>query len=232
MRKLLALCALSVLTLVGAAAAAGGGTMSVALQPDKVRKHSRLTVSASGFTETSLPTAAEIDVQKGFTASAKSVAKLCTDPRACPPASSIGSGFARVTASTVLGRVADTVNFTLYLGRRERAGDIASVIVIGQDSELHQTATGSGRLLKKASGRLELLFDHFPTIRNPAVTAVTLDSLSLSAGATRTVKRHHKRVTYALITNPSTCNGHWTGVATVTFAGKKSSNSLFIPCVK
>jgi hypothetical protein len=232
MRKLFALTVLTALAFTGAAAAAGGGTVSVALHPAGVSKRSHVTISASGFTETSLPTRAEIHIQKGFKTSLKSVAELCANPSACPSASQIGSGTAQVTASTIIGQVTDTVNFTLYLGRRQVAGDIASVIVTGRDARYGITASGSGRLLKDSSGGLELLVDHFPTIQNPAVSSVTLNSLSLTAGAIRTVKKHHRKVTYSLITNPSTCSGHWTGTATVTFPNAQSSNSLSIPCIK
>src|SRR5437763_12944677 len=223
MRKLLALPAATALAFAGTAAAAGGGTISVALHPDRISKRPHVTVSASGFTDTSLPTSIEIKVQRGFKASAKSVAKLCANPSACPAASQIGSGTAQVTASTILGPLTDTVNFTLYLGRREVAGDIASVIVTGKDARYGITASGTGRLFKDSAGGLELLVNKFPTTQNPAVSAVTLNSLSLTAGATRTIKRHHRKVTYSLITNPSQCSGHWKGIATITFPDAKTS---------
>jgi hypothetical protein len=232
MRKLLVLSVLTPLALAGSAGAAGGGTISLALHPDKVKRHSKLTVSASGFTETSLPTSAEIDVQKGFKASAKSVAALCATPSSCPAASKIGSGVAQVTATAFGVPIQDTVNFTLFLGRPERSGDIASVIVTGKDTKYGIAAAGSARLLNRAGGGLEVLFDHFPSISSVGGVAVTLNSFSLTAGATRTVSRHHRKVTYSLITNPAKCSGHWSGSASVTFSGSASSNSLFIPCSK
>jgi hypothetical protein len=171
-------------------------------------------------------------VQKGFKVSAKSVSMLCASASSCPAASKIGTGVAQVTATVFGVPVKDTVNFTLYLGRPEQAGDIAAVIVTGKDTKYGITASGSGRILKNAAG-IELLFDHFPSISSLGGVAVTLDSLSLTAGATRTVKKpHNRKVTYSLITNPSKCNGHWTGSASVTFSGAKSSNTLFIPCSK
>ncbi len=46
-------------------------------------------------------------------------------------------------------------------------------------------------------------------------------------------KHRHKvkrKVTYALITNPSSCTGMWTGSATVTFASGPVSRPLSTPC--
>jgi hypothetical protein len=142
---------------------------------------------------------------------------------------------------TLLGQaVPDTVTFTLFLGAPKQAGDVGAVDITGSDTVLHQTITGSGRLFKAAGGGLDLLFDQFPTIALPAGTTVTVNSLSLSASATRTVTvkvgkrkhKHKKKVTYSLITNPSTCTGQWTGTATVTFASGPVTQSLSTPCTK
>jgi hypothetical protein len=227
------LSALTCLLLAGAAAAAGGGTVSIGLHPDKVNRHSKLTISASGFSETSLPRSAVVLVQRGFKVSARSVSRLCTNPSACPAASTIGTGTAQVTGTLLGLAVPDTVNLTLYLGKPTRAGDIASVIVAGRDTEFGLTATGRGRLFKDSTRRLELLFDQFPSVQGlPSGTSITLNSLTLTAGATRTVMRHHKRVTFSLITNPSRCTGHWSGRATVTFPNQAPvSQSLRTPCV-
>jgi hypothetical protein len=237
MRKLIAVFTLSGLVFAGAAAAAGGPSISISLSPHKVKKNSKLTVNASGFpTETALPQSAELQVQRGFKSSAKSVKQLCSPGAStCPAASQIGTGTAAVTAGVpIFGSITDTINFTLYLGKPKRGGDIASVIVLGSDTYLHQSASGSGRLFKNSSGGLELLFDQFPTISGvPPGISITLNSLSFNAGAIRKVKKHHKTTTYSLITNPSTCSGSWTGSGSVTFTnGTTIPESFSTPCTK
>jgi hypothetical protein len=228
MRKLLSLSSLTALVFAGTAAAASSPNISISLQPNKVKKNSTLTVNASGFpTESSLPSSIEFQVQKGFKTSAKSVSQLCNPTASsCPTASKIGSGNAQATGTLAGLSENDTVNFTLYLGKPQQSGDVASVILAGSDTLFHQSLSTTGRLFKDSAGGLELLFSQFPTIPGlPAGTQITLNSISLTAGAKRTikkkVKRHHKTVTikttYSLITNPSTCSGSWTGSATVTF---------------
>ena len=233
-KTLLSASPLALLVSATAAAAAGSATISIALRPDKVKKHSTVSVSSSGFpTEGSMPTSAELQVQKGFKTNVKSVSQLC-DPHqsSCPSASKIGSGTAQVTG-TYLGMSAqDTVNFTLYLGKPKQAGDIASVVISGSDTRYDYAARGSGRLFKNSAGGLELLFDQFPTAQGlPPGVSITLNSLNFTAGATHIVKRHHGKKTYSLITNPSTCNGHWTGSGSVTFAnGQTASQDFNTPC--
>jgi hypothetical protein len=234
MRKLITLSSLAGLAFAGTATAASAATISISLHPDKVKKHASLSVSATGFpTENSLPTSAEFQVQPGFKTSIKSVSKLCSPSAStCPAQSKIGSGTAQLTGSYLGVSIPDTVTFTLYLGSPKQPGDIASVVITGSDTYLHQTLTGSGRLFKTASGGLELLFDHFPSVSGlPSGTTFTLNSLSFTAGATRTVKHHHKKVTYSLITNPSTCSGNWTGSGSVTFgSGQTVSQNFSTAC--
>jgi hypothetical protein len=243
MPKLLSVFSLTALVFAGTAAAAGSPSISISLHPNKVKKNSTLTVNASGFpTESALPTSLEFQVQKGFRTSVKSVSQLCNpSASSCPSASKIGSGNAQATGTLAGISEPDTVNFTLYLGTPKQSGDIASVILLGSDTLLHQTASGSGRLFKDSAGGLELLFDQFPTVQGlPSGTQITLNSLSLTAGAKRTVKhkvrRHHKNVTvkkiYSLITNPSTCSGSWTGSATVTFTSGPVTAPFTTPCHK
>jgi hypothetical protein len=120
----------------------------------------------------------------------------------------------------------DTVNFTLFLGKRVRPGDIASVVLIGTDTLLHETASATGRLFIPAQRGLELLFSPLPTFQLPPGTTVTLHKLTLKAGARRTAGR--KR--YSLITNPRTCNGQWTGSFTATFPSGTFSKPLTATC--
>ena len=244
MGKLLTLSSLTLLAFAGTAAAANSGNISVSLSPNKVSKSSKLSVTASGFPAAGLPTSAQFTVQKGFISSAKSVPVLCSAAQAssnsCPAGSKIGSGSASVTGTYLGLTIPDTVSFSMFLGAPS-GGDIASVVVTGSDSYLHDTVTGSGLLQKSAGGGLTLSFPHFPTIQNlPSGATITLNSLSLSASASRTAKitvgkgKHKKRkkVTYALITNPSTCAGSWTGSATVVFPSGPITKPLSTSCTK
>ena len=235
MHKLIAVLPITMLAFAGTAGAAGGPSISISLAPDKAGKNSKLTVNASGFpTETALPKSAELKVQPGFKTSVKSVKQLCSPGgSSCPAASKIGTGIAQVTGSLLGQSISDTVNFTLYLGKPKQGGDIASVEVFGSDTYLHQSASGSGRLFTDPAGGLELLFDQFPTISGvPAGVSITLTSLSLNVGATRTIHHHHHhKTTYSLITNPSSCSGSWTGSGTVTFSnGTSFPTSFSTPC--
>jgi len=109
-----------------------------------------------------------------------------------------------------------------------------------------------GRLFFAAQGGLELLISSFPS------APVTLDSLSLSAGATRTTtrtvaekvtktvtvghgKHRHKgkvkqtvkkkvKAVDSLLTNPSTCAGAWTGRVTLDYASGSDSLPFTASC--
>ncbi len=233
------------LGLAGGAAAASPGSVSISLKPDTAGRGSTLSVSAQGPfpSETGMPTGAAIDVQRGFVASVKSVAALCgaaqAAQRACPGKSHIGDGSAQVTG-TYLG-FSQTVNvvLTLYLGKPQTKGDLASVVIVGQ--AMGQTASATGRLRSLPAGPygLELRFDKLPAFSLPPGTTATLDQLQLSAGATRTVtvrrgrgrhKRRH-RYHYSLITNPRQCAGSWSGQLTIDFqSGPQLTRALAAPC--
>ncbi len=194
MRIRLLLPTLVILACAGTALAASGGTVNTTLNPNKVSKASTLTISATGpFSFSGLPKSAELLVQKGFKSSAKAVSVLCTSAQAssnsCPSKSKVGSGKAVATGSYAGFTEQDNVTLTIYLGKRLKAGDIASVVVSGTDSIFNATLHGVGRLFM-TGGQLELLFTQFPTPSGlPSGTKITLDSLQLTAGASRTVNR-------------------------------------------
>ena len=226
-----------------AAAATGGGTVTTTLKPNKVSKASTLTVDAKGpFSAQGLPKSAMLLVQKGFRSSPKSVRVLCTAKQAngnsCPAGSKIGTGSATATATFAGQTFHPNIALTLYLGKRQQAGDIASVVIIGtlQNSPISGTAHATGRLFKQSGGGLEILFDKLPSFNVPPGATVTVNSLTLKAGAKRTVKqgkgRHKHKVRYSLITNPPTCSGRWTGTFTVTFSSGKLNTPLSTPCRK
>jgi hypothetical protein len=225
MRRAVALAALSTVTTAGVAAAAGP-TIKASVKPDTAGAHSTLKVTAKGpFSAPGLPTAVQIDVQKGFRASAKAVAALCNPHKLpCPNKSKVGSG--EVVANVgFLGR--QSVPFTLYLGKRQHKRDIASVVLAADVFGQPEHATG--RLLTTSKGNLEILFNHLPSYTPPPQVTVTLKRFSLSAHAVREAKGK----TYSLITNPAKCSrGNWTGVVTVNFQSQAVAQSVLIRCTK
>lgn len=212
---------MAVVTTSGVALAAGP-TISASVSPNTAGAHSKLKVSATGpFTSSSLPTSIQITVQKGFRSSAKSVAALCSPSRSsCPTGSKIGSGQVVATVS-ILGQT--KVPFTLYLGKAQQKGDIASIVLTATVAGNKQKATG--RLFTPSGGGLEMLFSHLPSL--PSGFTATLDHLSLQAHAVRKVGSK----TYSLITNPPTCaTGQWTGSVTLQFQSGPVTQPLLISC--
>lgn len=228
-------------------ASAAGGSISASVSPNKAKARSGLTISAAGpFSGVSgLPTSIQINVQKGFATSAKSVKTLCSDTSACPSESQIGSGEAQATGSDLGLSIPVTIPLTLYLAKPIQGGDIAAVVLVEKVSvpafpTLGGTYTETGRLFG-SNGGLEILFSTLPTISLPAGATVTLNSLDLSAkkvrSVTKKVKKHHKTVNvtthYSLITNPGSCpHGSWTGSFKITFETGSFSHSVSIPCKK
>jgi hypothetical protein len=223
MRKAAALAALVLSTSAGVALAAGP-TITASVKPDTPNAHSALKFSAKGpFSATGLPTSVEIDVQKGFRSSTKSVATLCNPSKhSCPAKSKVGSGHV-VATITPIGK--QTFRFTMYLGKPQQTDDIASIVLNATVEGQQQHVVG--RLLKSTSGGLEILFDHLPSFSPPPGLTVTLDNLTLTAHATHKVGKK----TYSLITNPPECgSGHWTGSVTVNFKSGPIMQSLAIAC--
>jgi hypothetical protein len=227
MRKAAALAALAVTGTAGAALAAGP-TISASVTPNTPNSHSALKVSAKGpFTAPGLPTAVEVDVQKGFRSSAKSVSVLCNPSKLpCPAKSKVGSGEVVATV-TILGvPTKQTIPFTMYLGKPQHTGDIASIVLTATVFGQKQHVTGR---LFKSTGGLEILFDHLPRSSAPPGD-VTLNRLSLSAHA---VHKKGKK-TYSLITNPPKCSStkEWTGNITITFLSGPMTQPLSLACSK
>jgi hypothetical protein len=224
MRKAAALAALALTGSAGVALAAGP-TITASVTPDTPGSHSTLKVAAKGpFSAPGLPTSVEINVQKGFRSSAKSVSALC-NPRnlPCPAKSKVGSGEAVATV-VLLGK--QTIPFTMYLGKPQQTGDIASIVLTA--TVLGQKQHVTGRLFKSAGGGLEILFDHLPSSGTPPGD-VTLNRLSLTAHAAHKMGKK----TYSLITNPPKCaGGHWTGSITITFQSGPVTQALSLACSK
>lgn len=226
--KLAAAAAVTLLSSAGVAVAAGGPSVKVTVTPDTPSSHSTLKLTATGpLSESGLPTALKLTAQKGFESSAKSVAVLCnpksksvtsnsSDP--CPAKSKIGSG---EVVATVQPFGTETAPFTMYLGTPETKGDIASVVISAQVPS-KGTENVVGRLFKNTNGTIEVLFAHLP--KAPKGFKITFNKLSFTA--------HAVRGKNSLLTNPSTCSGHWHGTFTLVFANRTYSTPTSIACSK
>ncbi len=223
-RKGIVLGGVGTLALSGLALAASGPKIKVSVSPNKAKAKSALTVSATGpFGQKGLPTGLTITTQKGFATSAKSVTALCnpstvppTGPSGCPTASQVGTG---TTIATVppFGKI--TAPTTLYLGKPQHKGDIASLILHGNLGGLAQENV-IGRLFKGKSGGIEILFTKLFTVPSKA----TLDSFNLKAQATNGSN--------SLINNPSTCSGHWKSTFSLKFKSGTVNKKPSISCTK
>jgi hypothetical protein len=243
MRKLTALTIPAALVAAGAALAATPGTVVTQLTPNTPKKNTTLHLTATGpFSGVSgLPSSLVIDVQKGFKSSLKAVKTPCTsqqegaNPTTCPAESQIGQGTASVS---VFGATSQLL-LTMYLGKPQHNGDIASVELVVQSQALGQSQDATGRILPHAGG-VEVRFDQLPTFAGsiPGGVPVTVNSIYLSAGARTQVtnKVHGKKVTtiYPLIQTPPSCprSGNWTGHLTVQFQTGTFSKALASPCKK
>ncbi len=243
MRKLTALIIPAALVAASAAVAAAPGTVVTQLTPNTPGKNTTLHLTATGpFSGVSgLPSSLVIDVQKGFKSSLKAVKTPCTsqqegaNPTTCPPKSQIGQGTATISA---FGQTSQLL-LTMYLGKPQHNGDIASVELVVQSQLLHQSQDATGRLLPH-NGGIEVRFDQLPTFAGsvPAGVPVTVNSLYLSAGARTQVtkKVHGKKVTtiYPLIQTPKSCPsiGAWTGNVAIQFQSGTFSKALSMPCKK
>ncbi len=234
--------ALGLVTLIAStstlAAAASSGTVHVTLNPDRPSANSALTVSAQGpFKQPAgkgRVTSLRLEVQNGFSSSAKSVKVLCSSNQAnsgtCPSESKVGSGTAVVTGTVNGVSGQDTITFQAFLAVPERTGDIASIVLHGTDSVFHKSGQTRGRLLRTGSGGLELIFTSITGSSAPKATKVTLDRLSLHVRAVRKATSGH---TYSLITNPSACSGSWRGALIVTYSrGTPMTRPLTTACSK
>jgi hypothetical protein len=194
-----------------------------------------------------LPTSVALLGQRGFKADPRAVSVECSaaqenkTPPSCPVASTVGSGSASVTATFgAFGSTTATVPFKLFLGVPRQAGDTASLLLAGQVTTGFGTysfaATGRVLALRAGPYGLELLLGGLHSSL-PSNVTITLNKLSLTAGAQRTVTRgngsHRRTHRYALLTNPPNCNGSWTGkFAAVFSSGPGLSQTTHVPCHK
>jgi hypothetical protein len=222
MRKPILAAGAVALVIPGVALAASGPTIKASVKPKTPKAKSTLTVTANGpFGQNGLPTALQMNLQKGFKSSAKSVTQLCdtsmvppAGPSGCPTASQIGSGTA-VTDN--LG----TLTLTMYLGTKSQSTDIASVILSETNGLITANTVPAGRLFKTSTGQIEILFSSLPLGGNPAAN---LQSINFSA--------HAVNGTASLVKNPKTCpkSDHWKGTFTLSFTGGNVAKKLKLAC--
>ena len=255
-RRLLACTPFAAILFCASAATAQAPGVSVQLQPNLAGRASSLVVVVEGQTgqaDGRVPTSAVLSVQRGFRVDPRSRAVRCSARQAqsfaCPEASRIGTGQATVTARGLLvpGGAQDfTASIALFLSPPDPITDVAGVVVAVTEPSTGRRGTATGRIVRRARGPYgyELRFDRFPTTPAPPPgITVELKRLDLRAGARRTVtiirtvrsgttrRRVRRRVTYSLITNPSTCNGSWTARAALSFQdGSSLASNLSTPC--
>lgn len=201
------------------------------------------------------PTGARLIAQRGFRFDAGAVAETCTDEKACPAGSRVGTGKADATVTFLGTSRPVTADITAFLGTPVKSGDLGGVVVDVNVPEFSQRFTAKGRVLAAAApDGLELRFDDLAGAGQvPAGVTFRLDRLSLSVEAHRTVTvtktrvkkvrtksgktvkrkvRTRVKVRRDLLRNPKTCGGTWTVRGVVTFADGTASTSPFtIPCV-
>jgi hypothetical protein len=230
--------AMAALAIAGAALAQSPD-LAIRLDPNLVGRPSALVIEAegqSGQTDGRMPKSIVLSVQRGFKLDPRARAARCSPRQArnfnCPEASRIGGGKAVVTASGAIipgGSQDFTASIDLYLAPPQRNHDVAGLVVAIEEPTTGQRGTATGRLVRRGSGPYgyELRFEDLAggQAPPPGIT-IELKRLDLRAGARRSVavgqgeERH--RVTFSLITNPSTCDGTWNGRAVLRFSDGSS----------
>ena len=205
------------------------------------------------------PRSIVLAILRGFKIDVRSRAARCSDAAAqsfqCPAASRIGSGQAIVNARAFFLPAAGT-NFTVsiaaFLARPAVRGDLASVVLL-----VNETSTGTrrvlrGRLMRLARGPFgaELSIDVSGIAGAPAGVRLSVRRFQMLVGARRTVrrvkivrkrvrtpsgtrvrrKRVVRRVRYHLITNPRTCAGTWPYQVRVAFPAQQTTLSGAMTC--
>lgn len=231
--------------LVSAATATAAQTPTITLHPNVAGRQSQLTLQAepgesmSGGQQVK---SVVLSGTRGLKVDPRSRAKRCSAKEArdfnCPEASRIGSGEVKGHASgTVVpgGRQDFTATIDSFLAPKQRTGDIAGVVFQVREPSSGTKGTTTGRIVRVANGPfgVELRFDDIGSTQPqiPGVT-ITIDSITLHAGAKRTVvtkrrvRRHRRLVTirrthrYSLLTNPRTCSGLWPFRLTIGYSGR------------
>lgn len=235
-----------------ATAAAQTPGLTVTLDPPKAKQGStlKLVLDGAGLGDTGgrPPTSIRLLTQAGFAFDARAVKGRCTPgATSCRADAKIGSGSAQAAYSFIGLTGTTTASAEAFLTEPQQAGDLAGVVVVADIPELGRKLSFNGRVLRAAApseAGLELRFDGLLSGAGiPAGVSVTLQRLTIEAGAartttkTRTVRRRGKRVKVkvktkrSLITNPKRCSGAWTARGIVTLGnGGERTLPVRVPC--
>ena len=215
-----------------------GPTATFRLSPDVASQGSRLIIDAQNLGSAGGPrvTSTVLGLQRGFRLDVRARTGRCSRAQAesfsCPAAAKIGSGFAivRATGAIVPGGSQDfRAEIDIHLAPRQRAGDLAGVVISVQEPVTGQKGTAYGRLLSRPRQRFgqQLRFDRFPATGNPpAGVEVTLRRLHLEAAAFRRIRRNGRRIRLTLIRNPDRCRGLWRARSQVGFSDGTSRTTF------
>jgi len=205
------------------------------------------------------PRSIVLDILRGFKIDVRSRAARCSDAAAqsfqCPDASRIGSGSAIVNARSFFlpsGGKDLTVSIAAFLAPPAGAGDLASVVLLVNESTTGTRRVLRGRLVRLASGPFgaELSIDVSGIAGAPVGVTLKVTRFRMLVGARRTVRRvkivkkrvrtRHgtkvrrkrvvRRVRYNLITNPRTCAGTWPYQVRVLFPSRESTLTGGMAC--
>jgi len=223
---------LAAVAVVAPATAQAPQGVTITLSPNTKASGTTLTTRVDGAKldqakQTSPPKRVQIAAPVGMRFDPKAVGDVCTAKaaraHACPAASKVGSGSA-VIAVKLFG-VPSTVTATLtgYLGTALK-GDLAGLVIEGRVAGERMTATG--RVLRATRTRGPAVLFVLPDVAPPAGVSARLKSLTLTAGAHRTVAGRVRH----LLTTPSKCNRTWKATGTLTFASGPMTVTVPIPC--
>ena len=219
------------------------GTISARLTPDGEGRASSLRVVVTGASAAgaALPESIVLAVQRGFRFDTRAVARRCA-PRqaaavACPSASAIGKGTARLSVSGVLvpgGSQTFVAQLRGFLAAPV-GRDVAGLVLQLDEPETKTHRAVRGRLVARSSGRYgyEVRFENFASASPvlPAGISIALDKLTLGLGAQRQVTVKGRKRTLTLIRNPRRCTGGaWSGRLTIRAAGTDDRRAVSVPC--
>jgi hypothetical protein len=222
----LALLAAVVVSLIAAASALADVLPpgSIRAVPERAGSASHLIVSAS-FDQ---PTTAQlrgynVDFARGFSFDPRAAGGRCTATQAhtatCPASSKIGGGTGQLAVG---GPTRLTVALGFYIMRPQQPGDIAGIVLAASEPTSGVKFALIGRLvrLKRGPYGLELRFAN-TAAELPVGLRVQLQHVHVDFGARRIVTSRHgaKKVSYNLLTNPSSCSRKgWPVLLTVSYS--------------
>jgi hypothetical protein len=170
---------------------------------------------------------------RGLVVDPRSRARRCSPQQAhdfaCPKRSKIGSGQASGHATGAIvpgGRQDFTAEIKVFLAPPVRKGDIAGTVVQVTETQSGFKGSATGRIVPAGRSKLygvKLRFDDFPKPPSYPGVTISIDHVSLLAGARR--KRH------SLLTNPSKCrHGSWPFRIDVVYSDHSDRRDLAAAC--